>query len=294
MVGGEMVGGEMVGGIFEMIAFLPDGDSLFEAPKKPAKMAISLARIKQETAGTAVRDVEGATPMEEPRNPANVQLLNVLMALNNLSQSIASATSSDDGADSVRGGCSAGGASPSTGAEEDAEEDADASIDDPMKDVDQDAVAQFTCMGFSPTAAAKALVLNGGRVEAAMEWLLRHTEDPNLDTPLSPPPKAAKVTAGGRRGISSSVFVPNQMVFQQLKEMGFPVCDYLGGFWRPCSGSSPPQPAFPASSCLYQPDMCVCRSTVCREVCQTVSGRRGRRGRRVRDLPRSMAFRFPR
>ncbi|EGW07739.1 Ubiquitin-associated domain-containing protein 1 [Cricetulus griseus] len=50
--------------------------------------------------------------------------------------------------------------------------------------VDETALRQLTEMGFPESRASKALRLNHMSVPQAMEWLIEHSEDPAIDTPL--------------------------------------------------------------------------------------------------------------
>jgi len=55
----------------------------------------------------------------------------------------------------------------------------------PLPEADAAAVNNLTDMGFPPERAKKALLLNGNNLEAAMEWLFNHSEDPDIDEPLT-------------------------------------------------------------------------------------------------------------
>lgn len=45
----------------------------------------------------------------------------------------------------------------------------------------------LVAMGFPESRVVKALLLNNRDTQAAMEWLLDHEDDPDIDTPLTPP-----------------------------------------------------------------------------------------------------------
>jgi hypothetical protein len=47
-----------------------------------------------------------------------------------------------------------------------------------------DRIAQLTDMGFSDALARNALLLQRGNVEAALEWLLEHADDPAAAEPI--------------------------------------------------------------------------------------------------------------
>ena len=55
---------------------------------------------------------------------------------------------------------------------------------------DAGSVAAITDMGFSEPAAQRGLAQTGGNLERALEWIMMHMDDPNLNDPL-PPPGAA-------------------------------------------------------------------------------------------------------
>jgi uncharacterized UBP type Zn finger protein len=72
-------------------------------------------------------------------------------------------------------------------------------------------------MGFPEARSRKALLLNRNSIEAAMEWLLEHGEDPAADTPLTEAQLRALAAPGG----ATSVVQPDPDALQQLVEMGF-------------------------------------------------------------------------
>lgn len=72
-------------------------------------------------------------------------------------------------------------------------------------------------MGFPEARSRKALLLRRNSLEAAMEWLLEHGEDPNADTPLS----EAQLRALAAPGSARSVVQPDPDALRQLLEMGF-------------------------------------------------------------------------
>lgn len=92
-------------------------------------------------------------------------------------------------------------------------------IPDPLANVDAEALRALVDMGFPEARASKALVLNNMSVGAAMDWLLQHADDPNVDQPLLVPP--ARVSKGGR------TFSASPAVFQRLRDMGFAEQDAL-------------------------------------------------------------------
>ena len=52
---------------------------------------------------------------------------------------------------------------------------------------DAAAVAQITDMGFSEPAAQRGLLQTGHNVERAVEWVMMHLDDENLNDPLPEP-----------------------------------------------------------------------------------------------------------
>jgi len=50
---------------------------------------------------------------------------------------------------------------------------------------DQESLAILMSMGFSKSRARKALVINFFEPQAAAEWILSHSSDPDIDAPLT-------------------------------------------------------------------------------------------------------------
>jgi len=108
---------------------------------------------------------------------------------------------------------------------------------------------QLKDMGFPEERAKKALILNRMNIQRAMEWLLEHDEDPNIDDPISQqqllrlyPSLAAQINAAMRGGgaggagggaggnttivgspqpVSRASSTPDPVLVQRLKDMGF-------------------------------------------------------------------------
>ncbi|XP_070531809.1 ubiquitin-associated domain-containing protein 1-like [Ptychodera flava] len=110
--------------------------------------------------------------------------------------------------------------------------------------VDEKALKQLRDMGFPENRASKALLLNRMSPVSAMEWLLKHQDDPDIDKPLEiseeppkekPTPEAEGATGGKDvnrdlavfRQFRKRTFKPNQRAFLRLKEMGFEEKDVL-------------------------------------------------------------------
>jgi hypothetical protein len=80
--------------------------------------------------------------------------------------------------------------------------------------VDETSLLHLTDMGFTANRATKALLLNGMNTQFAMEWLLIHNEDEDIDAPIS---------EDHIRHILRSIhtFTPHSESARKLKEMGF-------------------------------------------------------------------------
>ncbi|GIL53163.1 hypothetical protein Vafri_8845 [Volvox africanus] len=81
-------------------------------------------------------------------------------------------------------------------------------------------VSALVDMGFGANACRRAAVAvaNGG-AEAAMEWLLSHLEDPDIDDPLPEPTHAGTAGGGGGPAAAAAAADPNKI--SQLTAMGF-------------------------------------------------------------------------
>merc|ERR1711934_609230 len=55
----------------------------------------------------------------------------------------------------------------------------------PPPTADPALVKNLVEMGFPEARSTKALLLNGNDLNAAMEWLINHAEDPDVDVPLT-------------------------------------------------------------------------------------------------------------
>jgi len=82
-------------------------------------------------------------------------------------------------------------------------------------EVDPDSLKQLQEMGFPEGRAKKALLLNRMNASLAMEWLLEHDGDPDLDEPLS---QDQMRQLSGRR---NAPFTPDPAAIAKLKDMGF-------------------------------------------------------------------------
>eukprot|EP01098_Paradermamoeba_levis_P009273 TRINITY_DN3847_c0_g1_i1.p1 TRINITY_DN3847_c0_g1~~TRINITY_DN3847_c0_g1_i1.p1 ORF type:complete len:341 (-),score=96.26 TRINITY_DN3847_c0_g1_i1:124-1146(-) len=67
---------------------------------------------------------------------------------------------------------------------------------------------QLVDMGFQAERSKKALILNRMNTQAAMEWLLEHNEDPDIDEPLTV--ESLQVSSA-----------PDPLLLKQLTDMGF-------------------------------------------------------------------------
>lgn len=66
-----------------------------------------------------------------------------------------------------------------------------------------DRIAQLTDMGFSEALARNALLLHRGSIEASMEWLLEHGDDPAAAEPI-PQERLQQVCVGCKETASAS------------------------------------------------------------------------------------------
>ncbi|CAB4014388.1 ubiquitin-associated domain-containing 1-like [Paramuricea clavata] len=111
------------------------------------------------------------------------------------------------------------------------EEDGDEqTTSEKMEFVNQDHLKQLTDMGFTETRATKALQLNRtSGVEGAMEWLLHHESDPDIDKPLEPQVvnKTESSKTKSHKPHRRREFVPNRKGVENLKDMGFPEEDII-------------------------------------------------------------------
>mmetsp|Transcript_16579 Transcript_16579/g.23016 ORF Transcript_16579/g.23016 Transcript_16579/m.23016 type:complete len:746 (-) Transcript_16579:33-2270(-) len=84
--------------------------------------------------------------------------------------------------------------------------------------IDPVALLQLKDMGFADEAAKKALLLNKMNTQLAMDWLLEHSEDADINEPLSP----QQLQQLSQREQS---FAPDVNVVQRLADMGFAAQD---------------------------------------------------------------------
>jgi len=81
--------------------------------------------------------------------------------------------------------------------------------------VDEASQQQLMEMGFSEVAARKALLLNGSNTEQALNWLLEHSCDDDINEPLTHEQM-------DRLAQEQRQFAPDAGAMQQLLDMGFP------------------------------------------------------------------------
>lgn len=85
----------------------------------------------------------------------------------------------------------------------------------PLAPVDEVLLTQLMTMGFGRVRCEKALRATGGNnVEAGMNWLLEHMDDPNLDVPDVPAPPSGA-------GAAASANEPSAEALTNLQAMGF-------------------------------------------------------------------------
>jgi len=69
-------------------------------------------------------------------------------------------------------------------------------------------------MGFAENRARKALLLNRMNTQGAMDWLLEHNDDPDIDAPVSE-------ESMNRINAEAAEFQPDAAAAHKLQEMGF-------------------------------------------------------------------------
>jgi len=84
--------------------------------------------------------------------------------------------------------------------------------------IDEVSLRSLQDMGFSDQRATKALLLNRMNSQAAMEWLLEHNSDPDIDSPLME--EQLRQLAG-----NDAEFELDEDAAQRLQEMGFSESD---------------------------------------------------------------------
>jgi len=113
--------------------------------------------------------------------------------------------------------------SPSSTEEQEVEEEEVQEEEAPVIiEVNADALRQLQEMGFTEGRSKKALLLNRMNAPLAMEWLLEHESDPDIDEPLSQDQLAS--VQGRTRGSatpSPATFTPDPAAVAKLKDMGF-------------------------------------------------------------------------
>jgi len=80
--------------------------------------------------------------------------------------------------------------------------------------IDPVSLRQLQDMGFPENRARKALLFNRMNTQAAMDWLLEHIEDPDIDAPMSDENL-------NRINAEAAEFQPDASASHRLQEMGF-------------------------------------------------------------------------
>lgn len=111
------------------------------------------------------------------------------------------------------------------------ENESDMETDDDLQ-IDSLCLQKLTDMGFSASRGTKALIINQMCPVQAMEWLLQHESDEDIDEPLSPEQIAAYCPDKRRKRKRASTkkkdFVPNARFLASLRdEMGFDEKDVI-------------------------------------------------------------------
>jgi Kip1 ubiquitination-promoting complex protein 2 len=87
--------------------------------------------------------------------------------------------------------------------------------------VDENALKQLVDMGFAENRSRKALIICKMNPETAMEWMLQHEQDEDIDEPLKPDDPRIPRDKKKVNKTNSASFVPNNEAIQNLKAMGF-------------------------------------------------------------------------
>jgi len=109
-------------------------------------------------------------------------------------------------------------------------EDSDMETDELEIEVDRFALKQLMDMGFPENRAKKALIINRMSQVQAMEWLLIHDSDSDIDNPLSQEevlsylPERRKLLP---RKTGAREFTPNPRAVRNLLDMGFEEQDIM-------------------------------------------------------------------
>eukprot|EP01089_Gocevia_fonbrunei_P022404 TRINITY_DN9058_c0_g1_i1.p1 TRINITY_DN9058_c0_g1~~TRINITY_DN9058_c0_g1_i1.p1 ORF type:complete len:264 (+),score=61.50 TRINITY_DN9058_c0_g1_i1:100-891(+) len=95
-------------------------------------------------------------------------------------------------------------------------EDEEAALDliNKLLRVDQIALQHLVDMGFEKLPATKALIFNRMNTQAAMDWLLQHGEDEDINDPITGEELQELIE-------EEKSFEPNMEILNQLKQMGF-------------------------------------------------------------------------
>eukprot|EP01095_Lingulamoeba_sp_RSL-Kostka_P002907 TRINITY_DN13824_c0_g1_i1.p1 TRINITY_DN13824_c0_g1~~TRINITY_DN13824_c0_g1_i1.p1 ORF type:complete len:348 (+),score=108.76 TRINITY_DN13824_c0_g1_i1:43-1086(+) len=99
--------------------------------------------------------------------------------------------------------------------EEENNEENEEISEEEMPTVEENALEQLMSMGFPENRAKKALILCKNNIDASLNWLIKHQNDPNIDVPI-----ANNVLR--RLAKQEEIFEPDPEVLTRLIEMGFP------------------------------------------------------------------------
>ena len=111
-------------------------------------------------------------------------------------------------------------------ADEDVVENND-DVEEGIDEVDPDSLQQLMDMGFPANRANKALIITRGNTQLAMDWLLEHERDPDIDEPLTIE-QIDRIHAGedddeygDGEGEDGIMMIDPQEAAQRLMELGF-------------------------------------------------------------------------
>eukprot|EP00038_Savillea_parva_P010660 m.191812 g.191812 ORF g.191812 m.191812 type:complete len:367 (-) comp18460_c0_seq1:46-1146(-) len=178
------------------------------AGNRPPKLTAELLQEASKDVPPSDPDRNGVSEDVQANEQPLGQLIEVVRHLLSIARTLQAAL--DEGKEGTDGEDTAGGAA--------AEDEEPEEAADPYKDVDEHSLKFMMDMGFPEMRSKKALVLNRMDLEQAMEWLLQHNEDDDIDEPLVVP-KVQRTASGS--------FHPDPIAFRGLTDMGFGERDVL-------------------------------------------------------------------
>ncbi|XP_031562512.1 ubiquitin-associated domain-containing protein 1-like [Actinia tenebrosa] len=188
--------------------------------KRVSSKGPDIATIQRLTLKLEARKKEETPPSSSGGSiDFNTELRRILVSLIDSSLLLQSIDEYDEEGNLYKGTSNAEASSSSSGDKTD--EGLKGRIDDDEFAVNPEILKQFTDMGFTEAKATKALRIHRMSPMQAMEWLLQHESDPDLD-------ESEPLTVGySRTRRKRREFTPNPRAVENLKEMGFQEEDIL-------------------------------------------------------------------